>query len=107
MSETPLVRAIIDTLNESRIATVWRNQSGALHGGRIHLAPEGTPDIVGFDRRGVFVGLEVKAPGGRTKPDRLINQAMWRDRIRIAGGITAEVRSVEEAVSAVLAGSNR
>ena len=100
-SETNLYQPIITALAESRLACVWRNQAGSVRakGGWIHMAPEGTPDLIGFvlygPRKGAFVGLEVKAKRGR----ETTLQATWRTRIVSAGGIAAVVYSPQEAVT--------
>lgn len=54
------------------------------------------PEMVG-QTVAVFVSLEAKEGTGRSSPD----QVNWRTQIQQAGGIAAEVRSVEDAVRAV------
>lgn len=55
----------------------------------------GAPDFVGIGPRGEFVGLELKAPGG--KLSRL--QQVIRDRIQNAGGLYIVAETVEEALA--------
>lgn len=69
---------------------------------------EGSGDLVGWVSReirpehvgqtwAVFASLEAKEGAGRLSPA----QRSWRDAVQAAGGIAAEVRSVEDAVEAV------
>ena len=56
-----------------------------------------TPEHVG-QRLAVFTSFE-----GKTKTDRLRpEQRVWHDNVQAAGGISVEVRSVDDAVSAIL-----
>jgi hypothetical protein len=83
---------------------LWRNNVGeATHvsSGRISvvrygLAP-GSADLVGLRADGRFVALELKAPGGRVRPE----QAAWLELVRRMGGVGAVVRSVDEAWEAI------
>lgn len=79
-------------------------QARPLHAG---LA-DGNGDLVGWVSReirpehvgqtwAVFASLEAKEGAGRLSPA----QRSWRDTVQAAGGIAAEVRSVEDAVEAV------
>lgn len=51
-----------------------------------------TEDMIG-QRVAIFTSLEAKEGTGRMSPD----QKNWRDQVLAAGGIAAEVRSVDEA----------
>jgi len=100
--ETDLQRAILETLRALGL-TVWRNQSGTVRvrGGFMHMAPEGTPDIIGYLADGRLLGIEVKLPGKEkrnTKPERREKQAAWRAKARAAGCVVGQVTSVGEAV---------
>jgi hypothetical protein len=96
MKESDIVRQVIQVVNDSRLAYVWRCQSGTLLGGRVHLAPPGTPDIVGFRRRdGRFVGLEVKVPGKKPSSEQLVAG----QRIRDCGGLWGCVTSAAAALA--------
>lgn len=55
---------------------------------------EGSPDLVGWTKGGLFLGVEVKTDIG--KPSEA--QLNWVDAIRAAGGRAGVVRSAEEAV---------
>jgi hypothetical protein len=94
LSESEIQRDVIRSVNKSGLASVWRSQSGTRGGGRMHLAPTGTPDIVGYTRFGRFVGLEVKRPGkGPSKAQSDAGKA-----ILASGGIWAVVTSAREAL---------
>ncbi|HEY4013762.1 MAG TPA: hypothetical protein VGM06_10510 [Polyangiaceae bacterium] len=98
-AETYVVARIIAAINTAPHTFVWRNQSGSVRapGGYVHMAPAGSPDVVGWTR-GKFLGIEVKVEGNRTSKERAAKQAEWRERIRAAGGIAFEARSAQEAV---------
>lgn len=98
MSEAALSRAIREAIALTG-ATVTRHQSGTLRvGGRtIRMGDPGWPDIVGYDREGRFVGIEVKVPKGRVEP----HQAAWHEQARKAGCRVGVARSVREAVDIV------
>src|SRR5579859_6181917 len=104
-AETLITTACIESINASGLAFVWRNHSGAVRvkRGFMHLAPEGSPDLVGWLRDGRFVGIETKVAGARTQKARAAAQAEWRDRIRAAGGVAGEVRSPADALALVRA----
>lgn len=51
-----------------------------------------TPDMVG-KKIAVFLSVEVKAPGEKSKPHQLV----WQEAVRAAGGIADAVDSVEKA----------
>ena len=74
-----------------------RVQSGTLHGGRIRLAPKGTPDLIVCTKGGAFIGLEVKVPGGKRRPE----QVECQRAIRRLGGVCEFVQSVDEAIAIV------
>jgi hypothetical protein len=103
-AETALVAAVIDAINKSREAYVFRCNSGIVpvRRGYLHLAPAGTPDVIGWTLRGGrFVGIECKVPGAKTDPERAAKQAETRERIIAAGGIAAQVTDVAQALAVV------
>ena len=104
MSEQKIVKAVVEALNCSGLAKVWRNQSGCVKvaGGFMHLAPKGSPDIIGYTLRGArFIGIEVKRPKGYTNPDQVKVQTEWREKLLAAGAIAGQVTSVDEAIELV------
>ena len=96
MSETDISRGIRETLARLGVI-VWRNQAGTMQGGRVHLAPKGTPDLIGVLPGGRFLGLEVKRPG--QKPTEV--QLQWQRDLIAKGAVCAVVTSVQEAVDVV------
>jgi hypothetical protein len=95
---------IIKGVNQSGLATVWRNQAGTVRvrRGWMHCGPKGSPDVVGFTRRGRFVGFEVKTVDGKTDKELAALQAVWSDKIREAGGVCAEVVTPQDAVGVLI-----
>ena len=77
---------------------LWRNSIGFDARTKVHygIGGPGGSDLVGL-YRGVFVGIEVKAPGAYTEKDRLINQSNFLRAIKDAGGAAGFASSVEEA----------
>jgi len=78
-------------------ARVFRNQAGSyqLADGRwltSGLCP-GASDLIGWSREGLFLAIEVKAPGKRPTPA----QAMFIDAVRSAGGIAFACSTAAEA----------
>lgn len=57
----------------------------------------GSSDIIGFNRDGLFMALEVKSLTGRLTEE----QSNFLDAVNNAGGIGAEVRSITEALDAL------
>lgn len=99
MSEQSEVTApIIAALEEAGIVA-WRQQAGVVQvrRGWMHLAPAGTPDIVGFLPGGRFFGIEAKLAGNRTSRDRGEKQAAWGARCVAQGGLYILARTVAEA----------
>lgn len=96
---------MIDAINATRLAFVWRSQAGSipLYGRYIQLAPNGCPDIVGWmlrgAKRGFFVGIEVKLPGKKASDV----QEEWQQRLRDSGCIAAIAWSVPDAINIVKA----
>jgi hypothetical protein len=105
--ETGLKRAIIDAVNATGLARVWNSPSGKARGNRIHMAPTGTADIVGYmlrgSCRGFFVGLEVKHPGAKRKPA----QEAWAAELTSAGAVYGCVSTVLDAVAIVVSAYRR
>lgn len=80
--------------------TAWRSQSGIVRLGKryIHMAPTGTPDLVGYTRTGRFVGIEVKSASGRLSK----HQAQWLQDARRATCVVGMAQDPSEAVKLVL-----
>lgn len=82
--ESTVVKRVLAYLNSR--GGFWMK----VHGGPFQLA--GVPDIIGC-YRGRFVAMEAKRPG--KNPTRL--QEYMLGRITAAGGVTAVIRSVDDA----------
>lgn len=90
--ERTITNAIIGWLKRENYFVV------KIHGAAYQTA--GLPDIIAIDRRGRFVGLEVKRPNlGR------LTQLQRRtlETINMGGGYAVVVRSLEDAVAAMRA----
>jgi hypothetical protein len=96
--ETRIVNAIIKAVNASGYGCVWRNQAGTARSGRLHLAPTGTPDIVGCSKDGSFIGLEVKTDTGKESKEQIEH----RLKFQRWGGIACVVRSPKEAIEVII-----
>lgn len=95
MDKIPLERKITDTIMRYlKGAGYWAVK---IHGAAYQTA--GLPDIVAIDKKGRFVGLEVKRP----KVGRVTElQRRTLENINIGGGYAVVVRSVCEAAEAML-----
>lgn len=103
-AETKLMAAIVDALAWDSDVIVVRVHSGKVkvRGGWMVLADEGTSDLLlCVGPRGRWCALEVKTPGGTTKPSREKAQGEFLKSGRLIGGFGARVRSVGEAREAV------
>lgn len=101
MREVEIQQAILLALGARTDLRVWRNNVGVAVGanGRpIRFGVPGSADICGLlAPSGRFLGIEVKAPGGRLRPD----QEAWGAMVQRFGGLYVVARSVEDAVRAV------
>ena len=61
-----------------------------------------TPEMVG-QRIAVFTSAEGKVGKDKLRPE----QKVWHDNVKAAGGISAEIRSPEDAVAAVLGAAGK
>lgn len=77
-------------------AVAWceRMNSGAARiGGRfVRFGFTGCPDVLGQLRDGRLMGVEVKSPTGRLRPD----QSIFLERIRCAGGVAFVARDCRD-----------
>ena len=99
MSEGDLVRNIISALNIVGVKA-WRCQSGMVKVKRafMHLAPKGTPDVIGYVMRGPsagrFVAVEAKLKGNKPAPEQL----QWIADARVSGVLAGVAYSVDDAL---------
>lgn len=95
MSEQPIVAAILKAFATLGV-WAWRTNAGTAHGGKIRLAPAGTPDILGVLRGGRLFGIECKDPKtGRARAA----QEVWRVRAEHWGVLYGKVTSLSEALA--------
>ncbi len=93
-NDRPEAAALCEVLNALRAhpAVSWceRMNSGAARvGGRfIRFGFTGCPDVLGQLRDGRLLGVEVKAPKGKLRPE----QAVMLERIRSGGGVAFVAR---------------
>lgn len=74
--ESTLIKAILDYFKYSKRYKLFRCNSGVVQSLQsfnwIHMAPKGTPDILGFDlNTGYFIGIETKTLKGRLSPEQI------------------------------------
>ena len=93
MTEAEIQKQIIDYLKASG-CTVIRVNSGRVkaRNGYVHLAPDGTPDLLAITRRGRHVWIEVKTPKGKLRDA----QRAWIDRHRARGCEVVVARALED-----------
>lgn len=102
IKESDIQRQILDYLKSRQDIIAWRNHTQGVKqsAGRTRNPSAGMPDIIGIaticDSIGVFMAIEVKAPGKRVKPDS--KQAKWIEAINNACGIAFEADSLEIAM---------
>lgn len=81
---------------------VWRNNTGVLKdktGRPIKFGLcKGSADLIGVARDGRFLAVEVKAEGGRVRPE----QVLFIEAVRRAGGRAGVARSVDDALKIAL-----
>lgn len=97
-NDRPEAAALIEVLKalNAHPAVVWceRMNSGAARvGGRfIRFGFTGCPDVLGMLRDGRLLGVEVKAPKGKLRPE----QAVMLERIRAGGGVSFVARDCRD-----------
>jgi hypothetical protein len=101
MSEKELQGQILNALATLRGVDVWRQNTGMAkaNGFRIRYGHVGSGDISGLIRGGRRLEIEVKTAKGIVSPE----QEAFGARINGLGGLWFVARSVEDAVSVVMA----
>lgn len=103
MSEAALTRAVVEALAKVPGVTAWRCNSGKVRvrGGFMQLAPNGTPDIIGFLRpAGRFFGIELKASHkDNCSCVKCEGQRKWATRAQADGVLYVKARTVAEALN--------
>lgn len=110
MRESEIISLIRKALTAEPGVALWRNNTGMLKDNagmavRYGLC-RGSADLVGIvkTRSGVgrFFALEVKAPGAKTARRREQEQTMFLALVNSMGGHAECVRSVDEALTALM-----
>ena len=95
-NDRPEAAALVEVLKalNTHDAVAWceRMNSGAARmGGRfVRFGFQGCPDVLGQLKDGRLMGVEVKAPTGKLRPE----QAVFLERIRGAGGVAFVARDL-------------
>lgn len=90
--------ALVEVLKALRthpaVAWVERMNSGAARMGKrfVRFGWPGCPDVLGQLKDGRLLGVEVKAPKGRLRPE----QVLFLERIRAAGGVAFMARDLRD-----------
>lgn len=96
--DRPEAAALVEVLRTVRAhwAVAWaqRMNSGATRIGRrfVRFGWPGCPDVLGQLRDGRLLGIEVKGPRGRLRPE----QAVFLDQVRAAGGVGFVARNARD-----------
>lgn len=100
--ESELQREIMDALKHFSCLKAWRCNSGTVkvRGGFMHLAPAGTPDVIGFFREsGRFFGIECKSSHKeKCNCVKCIAQRAWKADAGPNVLIVDNVRSLDDAI---------
>ena len=77
----------------SRGHTVWRANSGAFKG-KYRMSGKKVPDIIGYSKTGLFIGIEAKCKGNKPTSEQLC----FIFNLNRAGGIGLTAYSVEDII---------
>lgn len=94
----PEAAALVEVLKaletHNAVAWVYRMNSGAVKIGKrfIRFGWPGCPDVLGQLKDGRLLGVEVKAPKGKLRPE----QSFFLERIRLAGGVAFVARDCRD-----------
>ena len=97
-NDRPESAALVEVLKalKAHPAVAWceRMNSGAARIGArfVRFGFKGCPDVLGQLRDGRLLGVEVKGPTGRLRPE----QAVFLERIRGAGGVSFVARDLRD-----------
>lgn len=89
-----LKEVLIALTAHSAVAWCERMNSGAVRIGKrfVRFGWRGCPDVLGQLKDGRLIGVEVKAPKGKLRPE----QAVFLERIRHAGGVAFVARDCRD-----------
>lgn len=97
-NDRPEAAALVEVLQalnaHSAVAWCERMNSGAVRIGKrfVRFGWPGCPDVLGQLKDGRLIGVEVKAPKGKLRPE----QAIFLERIRCAGGVAFMARDCRD-----------
>jgi hypothetical protein len=97
-NDRPEAAALVEVLKalESHPSVAWchRMNSGAVRIGKrfVRFGWPGCPDLLGQLKDGRLLGVEVKAPKGKLRPE----QAVFLEQIRSAGGVAFMARDCRD-----------
>ena len=97
-NDRPEAAALVEVLKalNTHAAVAWceRMNSGAARmGGRfVRFGFKGCPDVLGQLKDGRLMGVEVKSPTGKLRPE----QSVFLERIRGAGGVAFVARDLRD-----------
>lgn len=97
-NDRPEAAALVEVLKalKAHPAVAWceRMNSGASRMGArfVRFGFKGCPDVLGQLRDGRLLGVEVKGPSGRLRPE----QAFFLERVRGAGGVAFMARDLRD-----------
>lgn len=97
-NDRPEAAALVEVLKalSAHPAVAWceRMNSGAVRIGKrfVRFGWKGCPDVLGQLRDGRLLGVEVKSPTGKLRPE----QALFLERIRCAGGVAFMARDCRD-----------
>ena len=97
-NDRPEAAALVEVLKalSAHPAVAWceRMNSGAVRIGKrfVRFGWKGCPDVLGQLKDGRLIGVEVKAPEGKLRPE----QAVFLERIRCAGGVSFVARDCRD-----------
>lgn len=97
-NDRPEAAALVEVLKalKAHPAVAWceRMNSGAARMGArfVRFGFKGCPDVLGQLRDGRLLGVEVKGPSGRLRPE----QAFFLERVRGAGGVAFMARDLRD-----------
>lgn len=97
--ESTIQRRIVAYLEKRPDVFLWRHGTGAARFGdrRVSFGLVGSADLIGLQRGGRFVAIEVKTAVGRQSE----HQAKYQRRIEALGGLYVLARSVDDVVRAL------
>ncbi len=79
MNETDLCRQIREFLEINKLA-IYRNNTGALKVGKsfVRYGVVGSPDFIGFDKKGRYVGIECKVGYNKQSKEQVAFQELCK-----------------------------